>query len=233
MQFETYVKQIIQRTSEVKSFRFERPKGFEFIAGQFMFITLRREGKSLTKHFTISSSPTETDFLEMTKKLTGHEFSNALAALKEGDGIFIDAPYGEFTFKGEYDKIALLSGGIGITPLRSIIKYSTDKKLKTNIILLYSNRSEDEIVFKEELENMQNQNMRLKVVNTVTRPGEKWTGAKGRINKELIEKEIPDHMGRIFYISGPQRMVDDLAAILGKEMNIPEKQIKQEYFPGY
>ncbi len=168
----------------------------------------------------------------MTKKLTGHPFSNALAALKEGDKVLIEAPFGEFTFKGEYDKIAMLAGGIGITPLRCIIRYCTDRQLKTNIILLYSNRFEDEIVFKNELEEMQSQNKNLKVIYTVTRPSEKWNGQRGRINKEMIQQEIPDYMERVFYICGPPKMVEAMVTIL-KEMNIPASQIKQEYFPGY
>ncbi len=232
MRFETTVEQIIQRTQDVMSFRFNRPGGFDFIAGQYMFITLKSGGKKLEKHFTISSSPTESDYIELTKKLTGHEFANALAALKVGDKVTINGPVGDFTFKGKYDKIAMLSGGIGITPLRSIIRYATDKQLKTDMILLYSNRSEDDIAFKDELDEMQRKNMNLKVVHTITRPGEKWKGPTGRIDKEMIQREIPDYMERIFYISGPQKMVDSMAAVL-KDMRIPNKQIKQEYFPGY
>lgn len=232
MQFETHVKQIIQRTPNVKSFRFDRPEGLGCTAGQYMIITLKSEGQVLRESFTISSSPTEKGYLEVTKKLTGHPFSNALAALKEGDKVLIDAPFGEFTFKGEYDKIAMLAGGIGITPLRCMIRYCTDKQLKTNIILLYSNRFEDEIVFKNELEEMQRQNKNLKVIYTVTRPSEKWNGHRGRINREMIQQEVPDYMGRVFYICGPPRMVEAMVVIL-KEMNLPDKQIKQEYFPGY
>ncbi len=232
MQFETYVKQIIQRAPDVKSFRFNRPEGLDCIAGQYMIITLKSEGQVLREPFTVSSSPTEKGYLEVTKKLTGHPFSNALAALKEGDKVLIEAPFGEFTFKGEYDKIAMLAGGIGITPLRCIIRYCTDRQLKTNIILLYSNRFEDEIVFKNELDEMQRQNKNLKVVYTVTRPSEKWNGQRGRINKEMIQQEIPDYMERVFYICGPPKMVEAMVRLL-KEMSVPDKQIKQEYFPGY
>lgn len=78
-----------------------------------MFITIKIEGKEKQKHFTISSSPTEKDFIEFTKKLTGYEFSNALNTLKEGDWARIRAPFGNFTFEGEYDKIGMLSGESG------------------------------------------------------------------------------------------------------------------------
>ena len=146
MQFEAHVKQIIRQTPDVKSFRFDRPMGMDCFAGQYMIVTIKSDGKELREPFTISSSPTERDYLEFTKKLTGHPFSKALEALKVGDKVLIEAPFGEFTFKGEVDTIALIAGGIGITPLRCIIRYATDNQLKTNIILLYSNRYEDEIV---------------------------------------------------------------------------------------
>ncbi len=232
MESETNVKQIVRRTPDIISIRFDRPDGFDFIPGQYMFITLNIGEEDAVKHFTISSSPTEPEYLEITKKLTGHDFANALAALKVGDRVQINGPFGDFAFKGEYEKIALLSGGIGITPLRSMVRYSTDRKLRTMITLLYSNRSEDDIAFREEFEEMQKQNRNLKVVHTITRPGEKWKGLTGRISREMIQKEIQDYMERIFYISGPQKMVDDMVATL-VEMKIPEDQIKQEYFPGY
>ncbi len=232
MHFETYVKQIIPRTPDVKSFRFDRPEGLDCNPGQYMIVTIKSEGVELREPFTISSSPTERGFLELTKKLTGHPFSKALESLKVGDKVIIEAPFGEFTFKGEYDKIALLAGGIGITPLRCIIRYATDNQLKTNIILLYSSRFDDEIIYKNELEEMQRSNNNLKVIYTVTQPSEKWHGFAGRINKEMVQKVIPDYRERVFYICGPPKMVEAMVVIL-KDLNIPGKQIKQEYFPGY
>ena len=232
MRFEAHIQQIITRTADVKSFRFDRPERLDCNPGQYMIVTIKSEGMELREPFTISSSPTERDFLELTKKLTGHPFSKALESLKVGDKVIIDAPFGEFTFKGEYDKIALLAGGIGITPLRCIIRYATDNKLKTDIILLYSSRFDDEIIFRNELEEMQRFNNNLKVVYTVTRPSEKWKGLRGRIDKEMVQKVIPDYMERVFYICGPPKMVETMAAIL-KELNMPENRIKQEFFPGY
>ena len=74
-------------------------------------------------------------------------------------------------------------------------------------------------------------NNNLKVIHTLTRPTEKWKGLVGRIDKEMIQKVIPDYIERVFYICGPPKMVEAMVVIL-KDSNIPEKQIKQEYFPG-
>jgi len=75
-----------------------------------MFVTIKSSGEELKKHFTILSSPTEDEYIEFTKKLTRHPYSNALELLKVGDWALIDAPYGNFTFEGEYEKLAILTG---------------------------------------------------------------------------------------------------------------------------
>ena len=126
----------------------------------------------------------------------------------------------------------MLSGGIGITPLRSMVKHSIDRKLSSNIILLYSNRFENDIAFRDELEKLQIKNPNIKVVETVTKPGPEWNGVSGRIDAEMVKKFIPDFFERIFYTSGPRKMMDAMVSLL-KELEVPEKQIKQEYFPGY
>lgn len=230
MLFETRVIEVIQRTPDVKSVRFEKPQGFSYLAGQYVVLILGDSSNPMKKPFTLSSSPTE-GFLEITKKLTGHPFSNALADLKPGDQVFINGPCGEFTFHEVYKNIGMLSGGIGITPLRSMIKYLVDKKLSANIILLYSNSSENDIPFRDELEDAQRKNPNIKIINTITRPGPDWKGITGRINAEMVKKFIPDFRERTFFTCGPLKMVDAMVSLL-KELEVPEEQIKREIFPG-
>ena len=131
MKFETKFQQIIPRTHDVTSFRFPRPAELDYKPGQFFYITLKQGDKELSKHFSFSSSPTEKDHIEFTKKFTDHEYSLALKAAKVGDWARIDAPFGQFTFEGEYPKIALLGGGIGITPFLSISKTPPTKTSPT------------------------------------------------------------------------------------------------------
>jgi ferredoxin-NADP reductase len=231
MKFHAEVNEIVQRSKDVRSIRFARPEGFDYLPGQFMFITLGRGEAQMTKHFTISSSPTEAH-LEMTKRLTGHPFSDALAALEPGDEVMIEGPHGSFTFNGVYSKVGLLSGGIGITPLRSMIRYSTDKRLDTKIALLYSNRTEDEIAFRDDLDSMHKQNPNLDVMYTLTGPSQTWKGATGRISEEMLVKFVPDFMERVFFTSGPRKMVEAMISSL-KNLSVPQQQIKWEYFPGY
>jgi ferredoxin-NADP reductase len=232
MKFETYVKEIIPRTHNVTSFRFPRPAGLNYQPGQFLFVTLKADGKELSKHFSFSTSPTEKTHIEFTKKLSDSDFSSALKALKKGDWARIDAPYGKFTFEGEHEKIGLLGGGIGITPFISICKYCTDKRLDTKVTLLYGNRTENDIAFRKELEAMQEQNENLKVVFTLNEADSGWKGATGFINADMVKKEMPDYKETMFYTCGPPAMVEIMEKLV-EQLGLPTTQLKREYFTGY
>lgn len=231
MRFETTVTDIITHTDDVKSFRFSKPASFTYKAGQFMFITLRTGKDEIRKHFTMSSSPTE-DFIEFTKRLTGSEFSRVLDALRVGDWARIDGPHGKFTFEGEFKKIGMLSGGIGITPLRSMCRFCTDMQLDTDITLLYGNRSEKDIVFRKEFDEMQKENAHLKVVLCVGEATPDWTGYSGRIDSAMVKREIPDYKERIFYTCGPPAMIKAMDTLL-EDVGLPSDQIRKENFTGY
>jgi len=222
---------VLPRSAHALSIRMERPPGFDHLPGQYMFITVEKGETSLTKHLTISSSPTE-PYLEVTKGMTGHPFAEALKALSPGDTLAIRGPYGEFTFIGEYEKVVFLSGGIGITPLRSMMRYATDRKLATSIILLYSCHGREDILFGDEMESLQRENGHFRSLVTLTRPDPEWTGLSGRIDKGLIECEIPDWKERVFFISGPTVMVEAMSALV-MGMGVPERQVRMEMFPGY
>jgi ferredoxin-NADP reductase len=232
MKFETTVKEVIPRTNLVTSFRFPRPATLHYKAGQFFFITIKLGEKELDKHFSFSSSPTEKDHIEFTKKFTDSEFSAALKTLKPRDWARIDAPYGKFTFEGEHPKIGMLAGGIGITPLMSISKYCTDMRLKTKVTLLYGCRTESDIAFRQELETMQQQNPNLKIVFTINEATSGWKGATGLINADMVKKEIPDYKETMFYTCGPPPMVEVMEKLV-ESLGLPKSQLKREYFSGY
>lgn len=234
--FETVLTQIIDTAPGVKSFRFKTDTGLIFKPGQFFFITLKSGGVERTKHFSFSNSPSEKDYVEFTKRLTGSDFSKALTGLKPGDWAKIKAPMGNFTFEGEHEKVAFLSGGIGITPIRSICKFACDKGISSDIILLYGNNTEADIIFKKDFDQMVGSNKNLKVVYTLTADGEgknSWQGKTGMIDKRMIKEEIPDYGKRIFYVCGPPAMVSALKGMLIRDMAIEDKSIITENFTGY
>jgi glycine betaine catabolism B len=240
MNFETDVTESIQRTGDIISIRFTRPAEFDYSPGQYILVTVGSGDNEMTKPLSLSSSPTE-GFLEVTKRLTGHPFANALAALKDGDKVRLSGPFGNFTLPGEageardageHKKMGMLSGGIGISPLCSMIKYAYDKMLDIDIVLIYSNRHEESIAFEKEFKDLTRKFPKFNIVNTVTMPQPSWKGITGRISADMIQKYIPDYLDRVFYISGPAKMVDSMLTLL-KEMSIPEDQVKMESFPGY
>jgi ferredoxin-NADP reductase len=233
IEFETVISDIIQRTYNIKSFRFKTKQDVDFKAGQFFVVTIKIGKEQKSKHFSFSNSPTEKGYIEFTKKLTGSEFSNALDSLGVGGWAKLKMPFGSFVLKDEYKKIAFLSGGIGITPIRSITKYAIDKKLDTDIVLLYGNNTIQDIAFREDFDAMQRDYSGLKVVHVLSRAEEGWQGRRGRINGRIIKEEIPDYAERKFYICGPPVMVEAMKKILREELNVSVENIFTEDFRGY
>jgi ferredoxin-NADP reductase len=233
MKFEAKIQQIIPRTHDVLSFRFPRPADLDYKPGQFFFVTLKQGDKELIKHFSFSSSPTEKDHIEFTKKFTDHEYSLALKAAKVGDWARIDAPYGEFTFEGEYPKIALLGGGIGITPFMSFCKNATDKGLSSKITLFYGCRTPTDIAFRKEFEDLAKQNKNIKLVFTVNQPAPPdWTGPTGIINTDMIKQYLPDFQENMFYTCGPPPMIAAMEKLV-ESLGLPKEKLKRELFSGY
>ena len=234
-EFDTAVSEIIQRTPQVKSFRFPiRAEGVTYEAGQFFFITIKINGNDAVHHFSFSSSPTEKGYIEFTKRITPSEFSRALAVMKPGEWAHIRGPVGTFILPLKYQKLAFLSGGIGITPLRSMLRFIADSRKSWDIVLLYGNSTYDEITFRDELEEMSNMRFGLRVEHVLSGPEfpSDWKGKRGFINKNLVAEVIADYKERLFYLSGPPKMVISLEDQL-IALNLPKDQIKKDSFTGY
>ena len=232
MKFETTIQTVIQRTPNVISLRFPRQNDLDYKAGQFFVITLRKDGKEITHHFSFSSSPTTPEYIEFTKKLTDSEFSTALKAAKPGNWARIDAHYGKFTFEGEYPKIALLGGGIGITPFISMCQYAGDNGLISKIMLFYACRTEEDVVFREEFEELTKRNPNFKRKYLLSQPSPDWTGATGYITADMVKQTLPDYADYVFFSCGPPPMVKAMQNLV-TELGLPKEQLKIEYFTGY
>jgi len=226
------VKEIIPRTYNVKSVRLDIGQEAEFKAGQFLSVTLQ-DNPGLKRYLSISSSPTEKSYLEFTKKLTESDFSKALLELKPGDFVKIQYPMGKFTLDDAYTNIAFLSGGIGITPIRSIVKYAVDKNLGTDMVLIYANRSVEDIVFKEDFDAMRKVYPKLKVVHVLCEPAPDFKCIPGLINARVIKNEVSDYLNRRFYLCGPPQMVEAMGKILTDGLKLAKENIITENFQGY
>ncbi|MFH1245876.1 MAG: FAD-dependent oxidoreductase [Candidatus Omnitrophota bacterium] len=233
---ETEILEVIPRAANVKSFRFRAGKDMEFQAGQFFFVTIRVEGKESTKPFSFSNSPTEKGYVEFTKRITESAYSRALDKMRPGDKARLKLPSGNFTLNGEYPRIAFLSGGIGITPIRSMCRFAADKGLPVNIVLLYGNNRQEDIIFRQDLDELAKINKNMRVVYTLTAADinrQAWTGRTGYIDARMLKEEIPDYPERVFYLCGPPVMVSGLMDTLKNALSVAENKIRIENFAGY
>ncbi|MGI2335560.1 MAG: ferredoxin--NADP reductase [Dehalogenimonas sp.] len=231
-QFETRFSEIITRAPGVKSFRMPiSPAEAPFQPGQYFFVTIKVAGADAVHHFTISSSPLD-PYLEFTKRITEHPYSLALDAVEPGGKVTIHGPSGSFLLPPEKSKIAFLTGGIGITPVRSMMGQIAAVELEYDVVLVCGNTRLEDIIFHDEIGKLTKGLKSVRVVNVLTEPAEGWTGPRGIIDKKLIMTTIPDYRERLFFISGPPRMVMELQSQLGA-LKVPTAHIVRDSFTGY
>ena len=232
--FETNFIESIKRSPTVTSFCFKKPVGFSFTPGQFaqlIFDTEDLNNKSLNKYLSFSCSP-DKDYIEFTKRVSASDFSSSLLALSSGDTVSLKAPMGSCTFNEGYKKITFLVGGIGITPVISILEYIVENKIKIDVSLLYSNCSVDEVSFKQLLDNYVLKHESIKIHYALDCNEGNLEFLDGFIDAEKIKKCIPDFLERNIYIFGPPGMVKAIAQICMDE-GVDKTKIIKESFIGY
>ncbi|MCK5706423.1 MAG: FAD-dependent oxidoreductase [Candidatus Aureabacteria bacterium] len=225
----------IDRTETTISFRFRPKEKFNFLPGQFLQVVFdeeERNNKKLNKYLSFSCAP-DKDYIEVTKRISTSDFSKRLCSLIEGDEVLIKGPMGNCVLDEGSNKIGFLTGGIGITPIISMLEYIDIKGLQTDVILFYSNRIEQDIAFMEELNNWENNNKNIKVIYTVVdcEPKDKKCFF-GMIDKDLVETHMSDYKDRIFFVFGPPAMVTAMKNICN-EVGCIENTVKTENFVGY
>lgn len=238
--------------TDIMTFKLSRG-GIEYTAGQYAFFKLDDvfgDSKGPIRHFSIASSPTEQDYILISTRIRDSLYKQKLASLKEGAKITSWGPQGEFVLHNDHSKPAVfLSGGIGVTPFRSMVKYATDKRLPL-IIIFDSNRNEQNILYKEEFDMWASQNNNIKLVYTITgdekeeqqhEPSDapagiaNRSGELGRIDKSMLERHLSkDEIDKaIFYICGPPGMLKAMQKLLQEELQITKDRLKVEEFTGY
>jgi glycine betaine catabolism B len=232
------LKEKIQLSPDIYDFVFIPDKKMPFKPGQYLEWTLGHspsDNRGNRRYFTIASSPAEPE-IRMGLKFyeNSSTFKKAIHELKPGDVLTASSLSGEFTLPKEKDKkLVLIAGGIGVTPYRSQIKYLLDTNEKRDVVILFSNKTPKDIVYKDVFEPAEKLGVRtLYVVNELAGIEQTPDMRVGFITADMIQKEIPDYKERYFYISGPHGMVTAFEKIL-KEMGIPKRQIKVDFFPGF
>lgn len=199
---------------------------FNIHAGQFMIVRFLKKGLWWQGHpFSLSIVPDGRQ-LRITIKELGDFTKQATKELAVGTKVFIDGPYGVFTeLFSVSKKVLCIAGGIGITPVRSLMEQLAKKG--RDVVLLYSNKTQKDIIFKGELENVASQ-YNAKIVHIISEePG--YTGEKGKLDGEKIAKIVPDANQREVFLCGPVPMMNAIIPAL-KKLGISSKNIHYEKF---
>lgn len=223
--------------NDTMAFHWEKPRSFIFKAGQYCDMTLikpkiiDKEGKE--RAFSIASAPYEEGVMTATR-ISDSAFKQSLEDFTVGIEVKFDEPRGEFTLhEDEMTPAVFIIGGIGITPVRSIIAQATHDQLPHKITLLYSNKTSKESAFMDDLNGFaeKNSNFSFVPVMTDTEPNE-WSGESGLIDADMLKRYISDISVPIYYLCGPPDMVKDMRQMLVK-IGADENNIRVEEFSGY
>lgn len=232
----------VQHNSNVYSFYFtkedsnDKSRKLDFNSGQYIRLFLPHnnvDNYGTSRFFTISSTPFD-DYLTITTRIGNRTFKNKLNNLVKDEIVQVFGPIGHFKINDTQvnKELIFISGGLGITPFYSMIRYVNFKKLEIPITLFASFKTKANFVFFTELNEITRESRTIKVIYTATQIDNSWGGEKGRVTYNLINKYVKIASNSIFYLTGSEDMVDDMYSILNN-FNIDQSRILSEKFIDY
>jgi ferredoxin-NADP reductase len=221
---------VFEETADIRTFRMARPDGFDFVAGQFLPVRVKVDGKDHVRCYSISSSPAARGYLEISVKRQGLVSGTLHTIARPGTLLSVRSPGGSFTYPSGDDRpLVLLAGGIGITPLLSMLRHAVEAEPSRRVTLLYSAPTEDAFAFRDDIRALLRRHPHARAYFAVTKgPGGPDFYA-GRIDKALIRATVPDVTAAIALLCGPQPMIDGLRELLAS-LGMPAAQIRSERF---
>ncbi|ELR99259.1 2Fe-2S iron-sulfur cluster-binding protein [Gloeocapsa sp. PCC 73106] len=234
---------VIQETSDVKTFCFvaDPPVMFNYKPGQFVTLNLDINGEEVLRSYSISSSPSKPDTLEITVKRVPAPGANILPGkvsnwlhdhIQVGSEVNLTGPFGKFTcFNKPSPKLLFISAGSGITPMMSMSRWILDTGSGCDVVFCHSARSTEDIIFQKELELMAARypNFRLKITITREKPGQLWLGLTGRLNLAMLEMMAADFRERNVYVCGPNPFMEEIKKMF-ISINFPMDNYYEESF---
>lgn len=232
------VARIFDETHDVKTFRFVPlaggPLPFQHTAGQYVTLRLGIDGVRVTRSYTIASSPLRAGAFEITVKRAADGYASQFLhdRVREGDTLDVSAPAGRFVFAGdEAERVVLIAGGVGITPMMSVIRGLTDRCWAGSIYLVYAVRSRADVIFGDELATLARRFPNLHVCITLSgdeAPG--WDGPRGRVSRALVEEFVPGLTRGPVLVCGPAPMMAAVRRLLVDELGVPDADVHEEAF---
>lgn len=221
------------------AFHFEKPEGFVYKAGQFADYTLinpaETDAEGNTRGFSLASAPYEDDLMSATR-IRDTAFKRVLKTMPLGIEVTLDAPYGSFTLHNNAAIPAVfVTGGIGVTPVRSIVLQAIHDQAEHRIFVVDSNKRPEDAAFLNDLDKPHEKNPHYTFVGTMTameKSHREWHEETGHMTKAMLAKYINDLTLPIYYIAGPQGMVAAMRKTLN-ESGVNDDNIRTEEFTGY
>lgn len=241
--YQLKVKNLIPRTAKAVQIEFEIPSNiknvFDYKAGQYITIRVDNNGQDVRRSYSLCTSPVDDDNPSVVvKRVEGGKMSNYLNDnLKVGDTLEVMAPLGKFFIEHQTNlqrNFVLFGGGSGITPLFGILKTILKNESNSKVILVYANLDENNVIFKQELEQMEAENKNFSLILSYDQPLNMWNGLKGFLTEETVKKVILDNLGLDLYsakyfICGPTPMMEIVENAI-KTSGVTEESIYVEYF---
>jgi ferredoxin-NADP reductase len=214
----------------VRHFVFELPgtDQFTFVPGQWVSLSSVIGGKEIVRAYSIASAPSADNRFELCLNKVGDgAFSPYLFQLHPGESVTVQPPMGTFVLREPPRDSVLIATGTGVAPFRSMLKAHVADPVRA-FTLLFGVRHEEDLLYREEFEEMERRFKNFRFLPTLTQPPPEWKGRRGRVQAHLAEA-IGQRRDLDVYLCGLRAMVDDLRHVL-KEMGFDRKQIRYEKY---
>ncbi|HEX7829572.1 MAG TPA: 2Fe-2S iron-sulfur cluster-binding protein [Thermoanaerobaculia bacterium] len=216
-------------TEDIRTFRMARPPGFLFRAGQFLMVRASIDGNPLVRCYSITSAPAATGYLEISVRNQGTVSRHLHQTVRAGMTLEVSGPGGPFVYSSGDLPIVLLAGGIGITPLLSMLRHGLACEPSRPITLILSAKRAAQVPFLDELRVLVRRHPQFRLAITLTSESSDSEFFAGRIDRALIERIVPDAAACVFMICGPLPMIDEMRRVL-EALSVPPAQIHFEKF---
>jgi predicted ferric reductase len=204
--------------------------GFRFKPGQYAWIVVDRSPFSLTQHpFSFSSNGESDGAIEISIKALG-DFTSTVADLDTGTTVYVDGPHGVFS-PDQYEGpgFCLIAGGVGVTPIMSMLRAFAARGERRPVIAFVANRDWDDATFREEIAALTGK-LDLRIVHAVDNPPPGWSGERGRVDGDMLRRHLPPGAERWqFFVCGPNPMMDAMEDVL-LEIRVAPDRIHTERF---
>jgi len=226
------ISEIIKETPEVSIFRFKAQDNstLGFDAGMFVMLYYKNPetGEEIGRAFSLASKPDD-QYLEFAISMIHGRFTSKLDTAKVGDIYYVTGPHGQFKYDpNQNKKVLFVAGGTGVAPFLSMLRLIEEKKLDTDIKLLYSMRFTTETIRKDELEGYK-KSLKFEMTRSVTREQNvpEWDGEYGHVDAAMISRHVADPKERTCYVCGPLKFTKAIEAAL-VELGVDKANIKAD-----